>query len=205
MTEFRKSKRSRRVVLTTLTAAGAVAVSGCGSSDWSDADAEGQVYASVSECVAAGETRTECENAYSQARIDDSDSAPRFDSQSLCEQEFGSNQCEQRTTSGNSFWVPLLAGFVIGNAIGDVDIDVDGRRRRRYAPLYRSSGGTWFHGGAGYGPLTRRSGGGYGFSRSGFDRPVGAPRTYSRSDVASRGGFGGRSGGASSWGGSRGS
>ena len=199
MTEFRKSKRSRRVVLTTLTAAGAAAVSGCGSSDWSDSDAEGQVFSSVTECVAAGENRTECENAYAQARVDDTDGAPRFDSQSLCEQEFGSNQCEQRTSSGNSFWVPLLAGFVIGNVIDDIDID--GRRRRRYAPLYRSSAGTWYHGGSSYGPLSRRSGGGYGFSRSGFDRPVGAPRTYSRSDVASRGGFGGRSSSSSSWGG----
>lgn len=202
MTEFRKSKRSRRVVLTTLTAAGAVAVSGCGSSDWSDADAEGQVFASVSECVASGETRAECENAYAQARIDDTDSAPRFDSQALCEQEFGASQCGQRTSGGNSFWVPLLAGFVIGNVIDDIDID--GRKRRRYAPLYRGAGGAWYHGGSSYGPLSRRSGGGYGFSRAGFDRPVGAPRTYSRSDVASRGGFGGRSSSSSSWGGSRG-
>lgn len=201
MTEFRKSKRSRRVVLTTLTAASAVAASGCGSSDWSESDAEGQVYASVSECVAAGETRAECENASAQARIDDSESAPRFDSQSVCEQEFGSSRCEQRTSGGNSFWVPLLAGFVIGNVIGDMD---GGHRRRRYAPLYRGAGGTWYHGGAGYGPLSRRSGGGYGFSRTGFDRPVGSPRTYSRSDVASRGGFGGRSGSASGWGGGRG-
>jgi len=203
MTEFRKSKRSRRVVLTTLTAAGAAAVSGCGSSDWSDSDAEGQVFSSVTECVAAGESRSECENAYAQARSADNDSAPRFDSQALCEQEFGSNQCEQRTSSGNSFWVPLLAGFVIGNVIDDIDID--GRKRRRYAPLYRSSAGTWYHGGAAYGPLSRRSGGGYAFSRGGFDRPVSAPRTYSRSDVASRGGFGGRSSSSSSWGGSRGS
>ena len=57
------------------------------------------------------------------------------------------------TTRTGSFWVPLLAGFVIGNAIGDVDLDVDGRRRRRYAPLYRSTSGTWYHGGSSYGPL----------------------------------------------------
>ena len=201
MTEVRKSKRSRRVVLTTLTAAGAAAVSGCGSSDWSEADATGQVYSSVSECVAAGENRSECENAYAQAQIDDNSAAPRFESLALCEQEFGSGSCDQRTDSGGSFWVPLLAGFVIGSVIDDIDID--GRRRRHYAPLYRNrSTGTWYHGGSGYGPLSRSSGGAYAFSRGGFDRPVGAPRTYSRSDVASRGGFGGRSGSSgSSWGG----
>lgn len=192
MNEVRKSKRSGRVVLTTLTAAGAVAISGCGSSDWSDNDAEGQVFSSVSECVAAGENRAECENAHSQARVDDSTSAPRFDSRDVCEQEFGANACEQRSDNGGNFWVPLLAGFVIGNVISDVDID--GRRRRRYAPLYRSTSGTWYHGGSSYGPLSRR-GGGYAFSQAGFNRPVGAPPTYSRSSVASRGGFGGRSGG----------
>ena len=200
MNEIRRSKRSRKVVLTTLTAAGAAAVSGCGGADWSDNDAQGQVFSSVQECVSAGGDATECQAAYAQALADDPNSAPRFDARDVCEEEFGPGACQQRVASGGtgSVWMPLMAGFVIGNMIGDSD------RRHYYAPLYRNRrSGTWYHGGSSYGPLSRGSGGSYAFSRSGFTRPTGAPPVYSRSTVASRGGFGGRS--SSSWsGGSRG-
>ncbi len=187
-------KRSRSVALTTLTAtAGTLALSACGDEPM----VEGQVFSTVAECVAAGTDQNECQNAYNQALADNNNDAPRFESRELCEGEFGQNECQPRTDGGGSFWVPLLAGFVIANAIDDIDID---RRKRKYAPIYRSrSNGNYYYGGSNYGPMTRTASGRYGFDRGTLDRPVSAPRVQSRADIASRGGFGGR---ASSRGGS---
>jgi uncharacterized protein YgiB involved in biofilm formation len=192
--DVRTPKRSRAVALTTLTAtAGTLTLTGCGD----DPMVEGQVFSTVAECAAAGVDRNECQNAYNQALADNSNDAPRFAERALCEGEFGQNQCQQQTDGGGSFWVPLLGGFLIANAIGDIDID---RRKRKYAPVYRSrANGNYYYGGSNYGPMSRTSSGRYGFDRGTLDRPVSAPRVQSRADIASRGGFGGR---ASSRGGS---
>lgn len=185
MSDIRTMKRSRTVALTTLTAASTLALQGCDEGY----DAEGQVFSTVTECVSAGVPQSECQEAYSTALAEDNVTAPRFESRDLCEGEFGPGQCEPRVAGNNNFWVPLLAGFVIANAIDGIDID---RRKKRYAPLYRNrSTGTWYHGGSNYGPMTR-TGSGYGFSRDALNRPMSAPRVQSRSDIASRGGFGGR-------------
>lgn len=188
MTQIRKSKRSRTVALTTLTAAGTLALQGCGGDSF---DAEGQVFSSVAECVSSGLSQGDCQEAYAAAQRDDANTAPRFENRELCEGEFGQDQCQPRSAGGGSFWVPMLAGFVIANAIDDLDID--GRKRRRYAPLYRNrERDTWYYGGSNYGPMSRTGSGRYGFSRQALDRPMSAPRVQSRSDIASRGGFGGR-------------
>lgn len=202
MTEMLKAKRSGpkrsgKVVLTTLTAtAGTMALAGCGDEPM----AEAQVFSSVAECAAAGIASSECQQAWSQANSDNANDAPRFESQDLCEGEFGSGQCRPLAAvnpgGSSSVWVPLLAGFMIANAVDDLDIDIG--RKRKYAPLYRGKTG-WYQGGSNYGPLTATSGGRYSTSRDTFARPVSAPRTQTRADIASRGGFGGR---ASSRGGS---
>lgn len=197
MTQTRKLKRSSRVVLTTLTAASSVAVASCGSGEWGDSapPAEGVVYSTVSECLDANVYEdNECQSAYAQAQADDGDNAPRFEEQALCEQEFGANGCQQRFANGGGggggFWVPLLAGFVIGNVIDDIG---DSRRRYRYGGLYRNrSSGMWYSGGSNYGPLSRTSGGRYGFDSRALERPTAPARVQSRSSVVSRGGFGGR-------------
>lgn len=204
MTETRKLKRSRRVALTTLTAVGTAALTGCGDGNaWGDGPTgDGQVFASVAECAASGAfNQQECQDAYAQAQADDANNAPRFQSQPLCEQEFGSGECQPRVDSTGSFWVPALAGFVIGGLAGEVLDEVgDARRRRRYAGLYRNrQRDTWYTGGSAYAPMARGSGGRFNFSGAALNRPVSPPRTFSSSDVASRGGFGGRSRGGS-WG-----
>ncbi len=198
MTEIRKSKRSRGVALTTLTAtAGTLTLTGCGD----DPMVEGQVFPTVAECVASGVAQNECQEAYNQALADNENDAPRFESQDLCEGEFGSGQCQQRVASGGggAFWVPLLAGFVIANAVDDLDFDR--KKKRKYSPLYYSRAhSNYYYGGSNYGPMTRTASGRYGFDRGTLDRPVSAPRVQSRSDIASRGGFGGRASSRSSGG-----
>lgn len=210
MTEMRKSrrsgpKRSKGVVLTTLTAtAGTMALSSCGDDPW----VEGQVFASVAQCTAAGVSLGECQSAWQAAQQDYLNDAPRFESVDLCQGEFGDGQCRQLSAvspgqSGN-VWVPLLGGFVIAQAMsngGDLDIDIDGHRRRKYSPLYKGKTGSWYYGGSNYGPMTAGSNGRFGYDPAALNRPVSAPRVQTRADIASRGGFGGR---ASSRGGSGG-
>jgi uncharacterized protein YgiB involved in biofilm formation len=194
-------KRSRQVVLTTLTAgAGTMALTACGGDTW---EVEGQVFETVAQCTAAGVAANECQDAYNQALADNQNDAPRFESQDLCEGEFGQGQCQQQFAGGGggtgSFWVPLLSGFVIGNALGEIDID---GRKRKYAPVYRSRAhNAYYHGGSNYGPMPQTSNGRYGMPRATFDRPVSSPRVQTRADIASRGGFGGRVGGRSGSGG----
>lgn len=206
MADIRKSKRSRRVVLTTLTAVSTAALTGCGGggNDWGDGPSgEGQVFASVAECASSGAfSQQECRDAYAQAQADDANNAPRFQTRELCEQEFGNGECQPRADGSGGFWVPALAGFVIGGIAGEVIDEIgDARRRRRYAGLYRNrQRDQWYTGGATYMPMVRGSGGRYAFNPGALNRPVSAPRTFSSSDVASRGGFGSRSRSGGSWG-----
>jgi uncharacterized protein YgiB involved in biofilm formation len=187
-------KRSRGVALTTLTAAGTMSLTACGDEPM----AEGQVFATVAECVAAGTPQGECQEAYNQALADNANDAPRFESQDLCEGEFGTGQCQERAEAGSRFWVPLLGGFLIANA---VDIDIDRKKKRKYAPIYMSrANGNYYYGGSNYGPMSRTGSGRYGFDSATLNRPVSAPRVQSRADIASRGGFGGRASSRSSGG-----
>jgi uncharacterized protein YgiB involved in biofilm formation len=196
MDSQRPMKRSKRVVLTTLAAAGAVAAGACdGSSDWNDEPAvDAFPYASVAECQAANQVPdSTCQDAYRNALTNHEQAAPRFATQPLCEDEFGQNQCQQRVAGGNSYWMPMLGGFMVGQALANGN-------RYRYGGLYRSrrSGG-WYYGGPYGGPL-QRSGSSWRAGNSSFDRPSASPPVRSSSShSASRGGFGGRS--RSSWGG----
>lgn len=186
----RPMKRSQRVVLTTLTAAGVVAVQACGSADWSEEPSvETMPFASVAECTAAGQVpASECQTAYSQALANHEQAAPRFESQSLCEEEFGAGQCQPRLAGNTSFWMPVLAGFMVGRML-----DRDDRHHYRYGGLYRSRRyNTWYTGGPNGGAL-HNTGSGWRAGASAFDRPVSSPPVRSRSSTASRGGFGSRS------------
>jgi uncharacterized protein YgiB involved in biofilm formation len=180
-------KRSKRVVLTTLTIAGVAAVQGCGSGDWGDGPAvEAFPYNSVTECTRAGVLpASECESAYSEAVASHEQTAPRFESRALCEEQFGAAQCQPRQTSQGGVWMPMLTGFMIGRMF-----DSQNRMGYRHAGLYRSRrDDRWYTGG---GAALRSGGGGWQAGASSFDRPTSAPPIHTRSSIASRGGFGTR-------------
>jgi uncharacterized protein YgiB involved in biofilm formation len=203
MDSKRPTKRSKRVVLTTLAAAGAAAaLGGCdGSADWNDEPAvDAFPYATVAECQAANAVPdSTCTEAYADALANHEQAAPRFETQPLCEDEFGNGQCQPRVAGNSNYWVPILGGFMVGSALANADLDFD-RRKRHYGGLYRSrrSGG-WYSGGPYGGPL-QRSGSTWRAGASSFGGPTASPPVRSSSSQsASRGGFGGRS--KSSWGG----
>ena len=181
--EKRPMKRSRAVVLTTLSAAGVAALSACGSSE---EEVDSFPYATVAECERAGDVpASECQAAYNQALANHELSAPRFESQALCEEEFGNNGC-QTASSGGSFWMPVLAGFMVGRML-----DND-RSYYRHSGLYRHRRHGWYAGGNYGGPLISTNGR-YRSGMSAYDRPSAASPIHTRSSVTSRGGFGSRS------------
>jgi uncharacterized protein YgiB involved in biofilm formation len=186
----RPLKRSQRVVLTTLAMAGVASVQACGSSDWGEEPSvDASPFASVEDCARSGQIpQSTCQEAYNEALARHEGSAPRFESQPLCEEEFGAGRCQQRVTGSGGIWMPVLAGFMVGRML-----DRQNRYYYRYGPLYHSyrSGG-WYSGGPYGGPLYN-SGNGWRAGASAFERSSASPPVRTRASVSSRGGFGGRS------------
>ncbi len=205
-----RRKRSRIAGFTALGLAGMLA--GCGSSptdeelsraEWGDAQ---DVYAfqSVSECAADGRFNTaECTEAEQEAWNLNNQSAPKFESLSDCEDQFGINGCRSQTP----FFVPLMTGFLIAQAT-DLDLDLKKKKNKyKYASLYKDKrDGTYYTGSGGF--LYAGSGNSYKAGTKALD-PPGAPRIMTRGEVSSRGGFGsraslsggGRSASGGGWGG----
>lgn len=202
-------RRRKRSAAAGLTAAGALAmVGGCDNPSEAELSAkqfgaptEVSAFNSVSECVASGAfAQVQCEAAQSAAQAQDEKAAPRFADQDVCEDQFGQGQCTYRYAGGQSFFTPLLTGFMIGRLL-------DGGAGYRYQPLYRSrlddryytGSGAWLYGGG--------SGRGYHRYQIGsraVTNPVTTQRIQTRSSVVSRGGFGGRASARGGWGGGRG-
>ncbi|HEX8388312.1 MAG TPA: DUF1190 domain-containing protein, partial [Sphingomonas sp.] len=154
-------RRRKRSASAGLSAAGALAMLGGCDAGPSDAElsrrqfgepTEVSAFSSVPECVASGAfSQVQCVEAQQTAQTQDTQAAPRFADQDVCEDQFGEGQCAARYSGGQSFFVPLLTGFMIGRLL-------DGGRGYRYQPLYRSrrddryytGGGAWLYSG-GYG------------------------------------------------------
>jgi uncharacterized protein YgiB involved in biofilm formation len=158
-------------------------------------------FQSVNECVASGAfSQVQCTEASNDALANDARAAPRYESQSVCEDAFGDGQCLRRTDGGQSFFVPLLTGFMIGRLLDGGGYRYHGLYRSRRDDSYYTGSGAWLHSG-GYGGRSWRYQVG---SRAvaAPPAPVTTQRIQTRSSVVSRGGFGGRAGArGGGWGG----
>jgi uncharacterized protein YgiB involved in biofilm formation len=202
MADIRLPKRSRRVALTGLTAAGAAAIGGCapdGSyTDWPDpSGATAHVYMSPEECDVSEHQfdLAACEAAFAAARADDSSVAPRLESRELCEQEFGPGGCEQRTSSGPAYWTPLLAGVAIGTTSAENMASLREQRlpsRHPFGAYQSRSTGSWFHGGPSPGRMQPRQPPVFDVNPVALNRQLTAPRIFTQGEIGSQGGFGGR-------------
>lgn len=201
-------KRTRRLALTTLMAAGGVSLVACGDNPAQNVTIENTgpatdafAYQSLQECKDKNEVPDEaCDAAEKNALADDKKTAS-FDQQKTCEDVYGAGQCVPRSASGGgSFWGPLITGFVVGRML---DGGWGGRglyRDWRDGGYYTAGGGrVWTDYSTGRTRIGQRS----------FDAPdvIRPPeKMMSRSSVISRGGFGGRMAsrsysGGRSWGG----
>ena len=147
-------KRSRNVSLAILGAA-AFGLAGC-KSDETDARA----FPDEASCVAAAKegslffTETDCKAAFAEAAADHLETAPRYDSLALCEQEHGAGNCggdpaaqtdpaapadpaaqaEPGNSGGGSIFMPLMMGYLMGSMLG-------GQRGVMSQPLSRTANG----------------------------------------------------------------
>ncbi|PRY22551.1 uncharacterized protein YgiB involved in biofilm formation [Aliiruegeria haliotis] len=181
-------KRSRTVALS-IVGATAFALSGC-----REEQVDAQAYPDLQSCkeaAAAGNgilTADDCEAAISEAQQLHVESAPRYDSLAVCEEQHGQGACgsEAQAASGGSgsIFMPLLTGYLIGNMLSG---------RGGYArsqPLYRTADGK-FTNASGSSVYSGNSGKAK-LGSNQFTKPaatVGKP-PMTKATAASRGGFG---------------
>lgn len=192
-------KRSKQARLTLMAASSALALSACSSKPQ---ETQTHTYADVEACKSAGVFSDErCTQEFTKAVSAHETSAPRYESESLCEKEFSLNNCYKRTESGYSFWSPFMTGFLVSQIINNTQSNY-------YAsPYYHSARGrylTW----DGSIINTRRGEDGQLRSTVNTESIKAKPKPakiMTRTSVISRGGFGSRtksrSTSRSSWGG----
>lgn len=179
-------KRSRSVALTILGAA-SFAIAGC-----RDDQVEAQAFPDLASCKAAAAdgglfTAAECEQNFAEAQQLYAETAPRYDSLQVCEEQYGKGNCgsEASQTGGGagSIFMPLIAGYLIGSMLG-------GGGFARSQPMYRTPGGGYTNA-AGTSTFSGNTGR-TALNSSQFARPattVGQP-PMTRATAASRGGIG---------------
>lgn len=186
-------KRSRHLKLSLLGVA-PIVFTACSSE-------EDLTYDKLDDCIQEGKVTAQvCSTAYNKAMQEHLTRSPRFASADDCAGQYGN--CQYVQSNGQSFWLPLMAGFMAGRwsshygNTGRPYLDTYGQWAPR--PLYRTRDdwdrGTYSTSG-GYTYSSR--GGGSSWS-SGGDGGSGRIST----STLSRGGFGGSSVARGGWGGS---
>ena len=192
--------RSRHVALTILGAA-SFALAGC-----QEEQVDAEAFPDLASCQSAAAngglfTADQCQQAFAEAETLHVESAPRYDSLAVCEEQHGEGNCgsaEQQVANGGSgsIFMPLLAGYLIGSMLGRA-----GGGMAASQPMYRTADGRFtnaartstFSSNAGRGAMGAQQ----------FTRPTAtagkAPMT--RATATSRGGFGGSTGSRGGFGG----
>lgn len=124
---MKKLKKSRQLSLVLM---GTLALTACSGSDENimsrNSDDKGDIiFKNKSECVASGDfTEEQCAKMEADALA----SRPKFATREECVAQFGENACQQtqaesnlpgQQAHGNSMWMPMLAGFIAGQYLGN--------------------------------------------------------------------------------------
>ena len=107
-------KRSKSVKLVAM-GTGLLLVAAC-----EEAKVDTALFESVKQCTGLGFSEQECAANYQQAQQTHVAAAPKYTSQADCEADFGAEKCEiapQRTTTGGSVFMPLMAGYLMGSML----------------------------------------------------------------------------------------
>jgi uncharacterized protein YgiB involved in biofilm formation len=184
-------KRSRNVALV-LMGALAFSTSGCG-----EEKTEAAAFSDLESCLDAVQpqgwfTAEDCTQTFAEAKILHDETAPRYESLALCEAEHGPAACAGEQVSsggGGGIFMPLLAGYMIGQAFGG--------GRAIAQPMVKNAGGGFStpDGGTRITNLnTRGQVNAAAFTKAPVTKGL-APMT--KTQVQSRGGFGGSAAGRS--------
>ncbi|WP_158544926.1 DUF1190 domain-containing protein [Dyella monticola] len=151
------------------------------------------VFASIDACTQAKVPLSSCQNAFSEAKAEETKQAPHYALYAQCSANYDADTCEQQTdNSGVVYWRPSMNGFLIARVIRDSRTSYFpagpvflNRDSKEYSPQY----GT-VHSGSGSGG---NSGAGYSGGSSGWNN-VPSDEVAGEGDTVSRGGFGGGEG-----------
>jgi uncharacterized protein YgiB involved in biofilm formation len=93
-------------------------VTSVGGSTQDEIGPDAQAFATLDECrAAAGMTAQACDTAFANARQAADANAPRFNSQTSCEAQYGAGQCRSSTWNGSSVFVPALVGALVARSL----------------------------------------------------------------------------------------
>jgi uncharacterized protein YgiB involved in biofilm formation len=153
-------------------------------------------YQGLQQCINDGKVSADvCEKAYADAVQALYRDGPRYSTLGECQAQFGYDQCRPVQTASGSWFMPALAGFMIGRTFGSHHY-----YDRNYQPGY--SAGPF---GGAFGQPLYRSRGDRAEWRTASGERFGAgargPVSSSVAETLSRGGFGSSSAARASWGG----
>ena len=112
-------KRSRYIALAALGVIGASFLIP-GKEDATSETKDAALYANVDECIRANVLgRDTCEAEFRAAQEQFLTEAPKFDSQTTCEGQYGAGQCKSAQVNGASVFVPAMIGFMVGNYLSN--------------------------------------------------------------------------------------
>jgi uncharacterized protein YgiB involved in biofilm formation len=188
---FRKNWRARHLTPVALAVGAVFMLAGCEQSDETVS-----LYQNADQCAQANPGKNaECTTAYNNAVKEAERTAPKYATREDCVAEFGENQCQQtpaqasmagssenqaEAQSSGSFWMPLMAGYMMGRMMSG------GAAQQ---PLFSSRNPA----SPAYGQYTDASGKNYGAARPGRTMTVPktamAPKPATTSTIT-RGGFG---------------
>ncbi|PIJ49481.1 hypothetical protein BL250_12925 [Erwinia sp. OLTSP20] len=114
---FRKSWSARHLTPVALAISAVFMLAGCEQSDETVS-----MYQNADDCSKANPGQSEqCKTSYNNALKEAEKTAPKYASREDCVAEFGEGQCQpasQASAGGGSFWMPLMAGYMMGRMMG---------------------------------------------------------------------------------------
>ncbi|WP_340609114.1 DUF1190 family protein [Xenorhabdus bharatensis] len=124
---FRKAWKQYRLAPVALAVSAVFMLSACEQNDETVS-----LYTNADECSKANPSQSEqCTIAYNNALKEAEKTAPKYATREDCVAEFGEQQCTQAPaqagvgsqaeaqSSGGSFWMPLMAGYMMGQLMGN--------------------------------------------------------------------------------------
>lgn len=120
---FRKSWQARHLTPVAVAISAVVLLNGC-----EQKDEKVTMYMNADQCSAANPGQeAQCSVAYNNAVKEAARTAPKYASREDCVADFGENQCQQAPAQAStaaepqqsgSFWMPLMAGYMMGRMMG---------------------------------------------------------------------------------------
>lgn len=123
---FRKSWSARHLTPVAFAVTAVFMLAGCEKTDETVS-----LYQNADDCSSANPGKSEqCKTAYNDAKKEAEKTAPKYTSREACVAEFGEGQCQQapaqagvgttnaESQQSGSFWMPLMAGYMMGRMMG---------------------------------------------------------------------------------------